>query len=138
MLRRTLSFRRSAIAAAVAAGSLAVVPSALGLSIQARPGDSGRTVYVKKGDTIKVTLADNPSTPYSWSYQTRPSGKILKLVSNVYVANPHPPGFVGGGGHRTWTFKVLKGGTTSFTLVLRYIAAPHNVGGRFTLHVTQG
>jgi inhibitor of cysteine peptidase len=66
------------------------------------------------GDTFKITLEENPTTGYSWSYIMVPEG-ILTLENDAYVSNDSTGQIVGGGGIHTWNFKGLSKGTTTLT-----------------------
>jgi predicted secreted protein len=129
---------KRAVATTVVAGSAILAPIASAMTIGLTKGDSGRTVYVEKGDVVTIKLPENGSTPYRWEFRTRPSSHVLRLVSSQYIPFPAPPGVVGRGGTRVYTFKAQHGGTTSLKLQLTYIAAPHTVGGRFSLQVRPG
>jgi predicted secreted protein len=100
--------------------------------------DSGRTLYLRKGDSIQITLAENSSTPYRWAFKTRPSARVLRLTESVYVPSPAPPGIVGRGGHHLFAFKAVGTGTTSLQLVLRYLGTPSQNGGHFNLQIRPG
>jgi predicted secreted protein len=130
--------RALAIAVTVAALALATCQPALAMTVGLTKRDSGRTVFLRDGDVVQITLAENRSTPYRWAFQTRPSRTVLRLTKSVYVPSPAPPGVVGRGGHHIYTFKAVGTGTTALKLVLRYIANPKKVASTFSLRVRPG
>jgi inhibitor of cysteine peptidase len=77
--------------------------------------DNGGQVEVKVGEQIVITLDGNPSTGFTWE------AKGLDTTTFEQVGNPtfnsSNPGLVGSGGTLTLTFKALKAGTATLTLV---------------------
>jgi inhibitor of cysteine peptidase len=70
---------------------------------------NGTTVAVKLGDTVEVSLPENPTTGYRWVLVPDPN-LTASLVSAVFVPNQGvPPANVGVGGTRTWTFTAAAG-----------------------------
>lgn len=65
--------------------------------------DTGKPVSLDAGDTLIVRLKANATTGYAWQVTT-PMPAYLTLKSSQYAADPHPPGFVGGGGIQTFRF----------------------------------
>jgi inhibitor of cysteine peptidase len=67
------------------------------------------------GDTLKVTLGSNHTTPYRWMAETQIGDPtIVQQTSHEFVE----PSSVGGNttgapGTEVWTFKALKAGTTT-------------------------
>ena len=98
--------------------ALAGASSASAMTVVVRQGDSGRTLQLRPGDVVKLNLAENPSTGYGWRFRKRPNRRVLRLVSSRFVADPVPPGTVGGGGKHEWVFRARVRGRTSFRLWL--------------------
>jgi len=72
--------------------------------------DNGKTVDVKPGDSVTVSLHENPSTGFSWSMD---SSRGLMLKNDVYKrANS---GLIGAGGVHDWTYLVLGSGSLSIS-----------------------
>lgn len=72
--------------------------------------DSGNTVHVDQGDTIILTLVENPSTGFRW-FMDATRGLILK--SDEY--EPSGSGLIGAAGTRTWTYSVTVSGMLSIS-----------------------
>jgi inhibitor of cysteine peptidase len=81
--------------------------------VQITEAQNGQTVRLALNDTADVTLAENPSTGYTWALQAS-VGPTLEMIGTNYV--PDSPGTVGGGGKRTWTFKAVQPGTKAVLL----------------------
>lgn len=119
-----------------AVGCAVLVPAgALAMSVGLTQADSGRRLQFRPGDTMRIALAENRTTPYWWTFAVRPSKSVLRLTSSKYVPNPTPPNFAGGGGEHFWTFKVVGHGSTSLKLVLSYLGKRKKIIGRFSIHV---
>ena len=72
-------------------------------------------IAVTPGQTLQITLPENPSTGFTWNIVTQPK-KGLQLLSSTYQANQ--PQLMGGGGQRQFTFLAKQSG--QFPLTLRY------------------
>jgi inhibitor of cysteine peptidase len=73
-------------------------------------GDHEITLAV--GDTLKVTLSANHSTPMWWAADAQIGDPtIVQQSSHEYVAG----NTTGGPGTEVWTFKALKAGVTTIT-----------------------
>jgi inhibitor of cysteine peptidase len=77
--------------------------------------DKGSQVSVKVGGQIVITLDCNPSTGYTWEAQGLDATIFKQVGEATFVSSD--PGMVGAGGTLSFTFKVLKAGTASLTLV---------------------
>ncbi len=96
--------------------------------------DNGKTVSAFPGDTIVLSLSENPSTGYRWEMET--SGCIA-LVASSYT--PSDTGRIGAPGTRVWRFMVNGTGPGEISAVYRRPWMP--VSGseeRFALHVVSG
>jgi predicted secreted protein len=124
---------RTILAALLAALVLAIgAQGASAMTAQLTQGDSGRTVYLRKGE---VTVAENQSTPYAWKVQKRSSAKVLKLTSSKYITSPAPPGIVGAPGKHVYKFTATGRGTTSFKAGNTYVGQGHRVAQKFSLKI---
>ena len=100
--------------------------------------DDGSTASLKKGETLRVALPENPTTGYSWSLS--PSDGLY-LVSDEYVPDTTGPRRVGAGGVHYWDIKATGIGSQVITASYR---RPWEAGSApaktFTLkvHVTGG
>jgi len=77
--------------------------------------EKGSQVDVKVGDQIAITLDGNPSTGYTWEANDLDTTMFEQVGDPVFSSSN--PGLVGSGGSLTITFKALKVGTTTLTLV---------------------
>ena len=77
----------------------------------------GRDVALAVGDTLKVTLGSNHTTPYRWTADAKiGDAAIVKQTSHDYV-RPNSD-LMGAPGTEVWMFAALKAGTT--TIVTAY------------------
>lgn len=81
--------------------------------------DNGKTVSLRTGDYLNVTLQENPTTGYRWVVTERDDSR-LRLVGDQYAApDPGPTGQTGGGGQRLLRFQALGEGPTCLRLEYR-------------------
>ena len=78
--------------------------------------DSGKTVTVRPGATVRIKLKSNRTTGYSWALTGKLDEKVLKSEGNEYKVDEHPAGMVGVGGSDVWTFRALAAGRTEIVL----------------------
>jgi inhibitor of cysteine peptidase len=97
--------------------------------------DNGKAVIVNAGEQIVITLDGNPSTGYSWEAKDL-DASMFQQVGEAKFKNSNPA-LVGSGGTLTLTFKALKSGTATLSLVYHRSwetnVAPAN---NFTVNVT--
>lgn len=77
--------------------------------------DNGRTVEVKAGNQIVIALEGNPSTGYTWEAKDLDDSMFQQIGETEFKSGN--PGLVGAGGTLTLTFKALKSGSATLTLV---------------------
>jgi inhibitor of cysteine peptidase len=77
--------------------------------------DKGGQVEVKVGEQIVITLDGNPSTGYTWEAKDLDATMFEQVGDPAFSSSN--PGLVGSGGTLTLTFKALKAGSASLTLV---------------------
>jgi len=77
--------------------------------------DKGGQAEVKVGEQIIIMLDGNPSTGYNWEAKDLDTTMFEQVGDPVF--NSTNPGLVGSGGTLTLTFKALKAGTATLTLV---------------------
>ena len=65
-------------------------------------GDDGQTVSIKKGEALRLSLPENPSTGYSWNL-TLSNG--LYLVGDEYSSDDTSGRLVGAGGTHSWDIR---------------------------------
>jgi len=77
--------------------------------------DQGGKVEVKVGGLIVIKLDDNPSTGFTWEAKDLDTTMFEQVGDSTFISSN--PGLVGSGGTLTITFKALKAGTASLTLI---------------------
>ena len=78
--------------------------------------DSGKSLELRVGDTVKLVLDANPTTGFSWSKMDKVDQSILKLEKNDYQQNPNPGRMVGVGGTTVIVYRAVKAGTAKIDL----------------------
>jgi inhibitor of cysteine peptidase len=74
--------------------------------------DNGTTVSELQGSMFAISLAENPTTGYTWNATISPG---LELVDDVYEEDTHAPGMVGVGGTHWWILRAVATGTQEFS-----------------------
>jgi inhibitor of cysteine peptidase len=87
------------------------------MTINADKGYDGRTINLRVGDGVKLTLDENPTTGYRWEFVKKPE-PICVIVTDAYVANTDG-GKVGAGGVHSWDFRAVDKGTATVSLAYR-------------------
>ena len=77
--------------------------------------DNSKAITVSAGETFLIKLEGNPTTGYTWEAQDLDT-TILEQVSETEFESSNPS-LIGAGGTLTLTFKALKPGVTTLTLV---------------------
>ncbi|MEJ8305206.1 protease inhibitor I42 family protein [Saccharibacillus sacchari] len=67
-----------------------------------------QTIQATAGKSFEISLEENPSTGYAWSYKADPA---LTLISEKSVSLNEEPTIVGAPDQKTWTFQAQKAGT---------------------------
>ena len=102
------------------------------LTLGQNNNNSTQTIAV--GQELQVTMPSNPTTGYSWNLTQNPDPQYLLSIGANYT--PPAQQVPGAGGTETWTFKGVKAGTTSFTLVyLRPFAPTDNPSAPYVVTV---
>jgi inhibitor of cysteine peptidase len=78
--------------------------------------DSGKSLELRVGDTVKLVLDANPTTGFSWSKMDKVDQSILKLEKNDYQQNANPGRMVGVGGKTTIVYRAMKPGSAKIDL----------------------
>ena len=78
--------------------------------------DSGKTLELRVGDSVKLVLDTNPTTGFSWTKIDKVDSSILKLEKNEYKQNANPGRMVGVGGKTTIVYRAVKAGTAKIDL----------------------
>jgi predicted secreted protein len=88
-----------------------------------RPGkepgasDPSETVFAQIGSEFELRLESNPTTGFSWTFDSTRSNGIVKLLRSDYETEG--PRAVGSGGTERFLFKVLKSGTVTLKFSYR-------------------
>jgi inhibitor of cysteine peptidase len=77
--------------------------------------DNGVQQSVNVGEEIVIMLDGNPTTGYTWEAKDLDTSMIQQVGSAEFKSSN--PGLVGSGGTQTLTFKTLKPGSTSLTII---------------------
>jgi len=77
--------------------------------------DNGKAITVSAGETFLVKLEGNPTTGYTWEAQNLDTTILAKVGETEFESGN--PGLVGAGGTLILTFKALKPGVTTLTLI---------------------
>lgn len=81
-----------------------------------RDAENGGAVELQVGETMRVTLASNPTTGYSWQILTNDPQVLEPQGEPVYRSDPSAQGLVGAGGTETFTFVARQPGTVKLAL----------------------
>ena len=83
-----------------------------------------RDITLAVGDTLKVILGSNHTTPFKWTADARIGDPtVVQQTSHEYVEPSSAGGnTIGAPGTEVWTFNALKTGTTTITTDYTYIA----------------
>lgn len=81
--------------------------------------DSGRTIDLRKGQVLILTLRANVTTGYAWKVTRLDERVLCPLGEAEYRPDPHPPRRVGVGGRMIYRFRASDEGSTHLELVYR-------------------
>jgi|GEM_PF-817160 beta propeller repeat protein len=79
-------------------------------------GDNGQNVTVPVKSEVVISLAENPTTGYTWNATVSPG---LTVTADRYAQNMTAEGMLGAGGLHTWTLVPEKSGIFTFSAVYR-------------------
>lgn len=86
-------------------------------TILLKHGDSGKDVEAHVGDTIVVSLNENPSTGYKWEME-RDDEQIVQMQGSEFRRIARE-GVIGAAGERILSFQMKKAGRVTVRLKLR-------------------
>jgi predicted secreted protein len=124
-------------ALALATLSVASAPAAA-KQVTLTIADSGHTVTVHRGDTIRVALKANETTPYHWVVTKRPDRSVARVTSARYVQSAgEDGGMVGVGGTQRYTLDAVRAGSTRFVTQYQEISTGEVSGSdsRFAVRI---
>lgn len=108
-----------ALAAAVGCAKSATV-------IQLDARNNGTAVRLSVGGKLKLSLASNITTGYSWELVELDT-TVVENTAQEYVPDPAPEGMVGVGGTEIWDFTGRSPGTTPLRLEYRRPWEPKDI-----------
>jgi inhibitor of cysteine peptidase len=117
MYRRIVGMLACALITGVAMGVLAGCGSSGGAATQLTEKDSGKTLILKVGDTLDVTLDANATTGFQWEMSEGDATVVKLLGEPVYAPTPTSTQILGSGGQTTFHFEASKAGTTTVKLI---------------------
>jgi inhibitor of cysteine peptidase len=85
--------------------------------------DSGKTIEVKAGDTFIVSLKENITTGYGWSFANLDEQFLQQQGEASYESDSD---LIGAGGTATYTFKAINTGQTTLKLIYSRPFEPDN------------
>lgn len=83
--------------------------------IEADKSYDGRTLTLHAGDTLSLSLAENPTTGFRWDLKTKPEPQF-ETVTDTFEGSGGSPG--AGGTHR-WQWKAMRTGAATIRLEYR-------------------
>ena len=81
--------------------------------------DNGRQIALKKGQTIAISLASNPTTGYSWQVVPLDGGVLAQVGEAKFDEKARDKDVVGAGGTETLRFEAKKPGQAMIELAYR-------------------
>jgi inhibitor of cysteine peptidase len=94
--------------------------------------DDGRTVDLRVGETVEVTLSQNASAGYRWAIERLDPG----IVEANESKSSHPQGQVGSAGRETFTFKATRPGSGEVLLKYwRHFEGDSSITQRFRMRM---
>lgn len=123
----------TALSSGSSAGAL-VASDSSSTSSTYRASDSGTTVRLASGDTIKVKLKGHPSTGYTWKAPKGAGGDVFEILSRSERSpdqreTPMP----GAASVVVYKIKAIGAGTATFKAVERRSFGKKRVADRFSL-----
>ena len=79
--------------------------------------DNGSSTTINVGDTLKVDLASNPSTGYSWKIIGNDAKVLMPIGDSQFSLGPNATPMPGAGGTQSFAFKGSSQGKSTLTLV---------------------
>jgi predicted secreted protein len=124
--------RSPAATALAAAALLACAVPASARQVRVTAADSGTTVRVRAGDTVRIALPANETTGYRWAITRRPRRTVARITFAAY--QPGGGGMPGAGGTQVYRLRAARRGRTRFAA--RYAQVGSNtVGQRFEIRI---
>lgn len=84
--------------------------------INVNESNKGDILNLQAGQTIKLSLSENPSTGFLWQYKSMFDTNILEEVASYVLTPAVSEGLVGAPVERIWIYKALNTGDTTIDL----------------------
>ena len=78
--------------------------------------DSGRTLELDPGDTVRVVLVSNPTTGFMWNQEGVPDSDVIRLYSSQFIRKEGTENMAGAPGTQEFLYKVVGAGETGVRL----------------------
>jgi len=78
--------------------------------------DSGRTLSLKPGDTVRIALQSNPTTGFSWIEAENPDPDVIRLTAKRFVSAQKQKELVGAPGETEFICEAVGPGETEIRL----------------------
>jgi predicted secreted protein len=99
-------------------------------------GSGGDDAISFKGTVLTVTLSENPTTGYVWSYEI--DGHPIAFLDDTYRSDPNPRGYDGVGGTHIFRFEGTDEGFSAIHFMLARSWEDGEVNQEFTLRIETG
>ena len=78
--------------------------------------DSGRTLSLKRGDSLRIALQSNPTTGFSWIEAGKMDTDVIRLTAKRFVSAQKRKDFAGAPGETEFIYKAVGPGETEIRL----------------------
>ena len=104
--------------------------------------ENGSVATLAPGETLAISLRENPTTGFRWHFVCEPDAAICQLTDDKFASGDAigatgRMGAMGAGGVRVWTFRALAAGETRIEFIERraWETEPPNHARRFFVTV---
>ena len=112
----------------------ALVGGCGGADVTVDETDNGGSVDLEVGQTLEVSLEENPSTGFAWNVTEAPDAAVIAPVEDDFdISDPYSDG---AGGTRTLLFEAVAPGGTEMLLDYYFQTESDDVYETFSLTVT--
>jgi inhibitor of cysteine peptidase len=115
MKKRTLQWLAVLAVALIVVLSMSACAKSGGASVTLRATDTGRTIELKRGDTLIVELEGNPTTGFQWEVESVDTAILKRQGDAEFKAEK--PGLPGSQGVFVFTFGAEGSGQTDLEMI---------------------
>jgi inhibitor of cysteine peptidase len=127
--------RRAVIVPTLLTAVLAALTVACGgADVTVDEEDSGGSVELEVGQTLEVSLEENPTTGFAWNLTEAPDPAVIAPMDDDFEGDD--PDSEGAGGTRTLLYEAVGQGETAMLLEYYFQTESEDVNQTFTLTVT--